>query len=420
MDESKIITYKEMLAAIDGQENHLLIANGFNYGLGVHTGYSDIFKKMLKSNYGIYVEATSIIEDCNYDLELFLNKITEDIAASNSFLKKYVCNKIKLDFMQALHDIVKSKIKNIYEEQNEGIYILLKQFTNYFTLNYDSFLYMLLLKYKSVDNENNAIAFEPTIEFVGSDLDERQNSIYSEIKRAREIGELVITMEDNTSTKKAMNLLPKTQFISTIKTYSKDKEKNWDSKSIEKVVNKILEEEKRKQILNHVDDGSQLSLFEDDFVFDTNSVAQNFFFLHGAFHIYKDGKKIKKITQDTDKALYDKLEELLNTDEKEIVCVFQSTNKLEVLQHNDYLVHCYEKLETLSGNMVIIGSSLAENDNHIFEKINRSKIDTIYITAMEKEMQKKCSIAKDLFPDKNIFMINTNSISYEMPQQKTN
>ncbi|OQA84674.1 MAG: hypothetical protein BWY27_01465 [Bacteroidetes bacterium ADurb.Bin234] len=417
MDESKLITYKEMLAAIDGQENNLLIANGFNYGLGVHTGYSDIFKKMLKSNYGIYAEATSIIEACNYDLELFLNKITEDIADSNSFLKKYVCNKIKLDFMQALHDIVKSKIKNIYEEKNEGIYILLKQFTNYFTLNYDSFLYMLLLKYKSVGNENNAISFEPTIKFIGSDLDDRQNAIYSEIKKARETGGLEITIEDNSSTKKAMCLLPKTQFISIIKTYCKDKGKDWDSKSIEKVVNKILEDEKRNQILNHVDDGSKkLSLFEDDFVFETNSITQNLFFLHGAFHIYKDGKKIKKITQDKDKALYEKLEELLNTEEKEIVCIFQSTNKMEVIQQNEYLVHCYEKLETLSGNMVIIGSSLAENDNHIFEKINSSKIDTIYITAMKKEIEKNYSIAKGLFPDKNIFMINTDSISYEMPQ----
>ena len=34
------------------------------------------------------------------------------------------------------------------EKKNEGIYLLLREFTNYFTLNYDSFLYMLLLKYK--------------------------------------------------------------------------------------------------------------------------------------------------------------------------------------------------------------------------------------------------------------------------------
>ena len=47
--------------------------------------------------------------------------------------------------MKAAHEIVKSKIKNIYAEKNEGIHILLKNFANYFTLNYDSFLYLDIL-----------------------------------------------------------------------------------------------------------------------------------------------------------------------------------------------------------------------------------------------------------------------------------
>ena len=71
-----------------------------------------------------------------------------DIENLDREVKKEDDNKIKLDFMQALHSIVKSQIKHVYAEQNEGIYILLSQFDNYFTLNYDSFLYLLLLKYR--------------------------------------------------------------------------------------------------------------------------------------------------------------------------------------------------------------------------------------------------------------------------------
>lgn len=411
------LSYQDVLEQIEQQENHLLIANGFNYGLGVHTGYKDIFQEMLKDNFGIYGDVKRKIEECDYDLELFLQKMTDDISESNSFLRKFVCNKIKMDFMKALHGIVKSKIKNIYEERNEGIYILLSKFTNYFTLNYDSFLYMLLLKYKEVDSQNNAIAFEPSLEFVGNDLDKRQNNIYSEIKNARQSGELEITISGSEKAKKEMSFLTKTQFATAIRIYNKNNEKGWREKDIDKVVNKILEEEKRNLVLNRVDDGSrQLLLFGDDFIFDNNSQTQNLFFLHGAFHIYQDGKYTKKITQDSDHALYEKLEVLLNTEGKEVVCIFESTGKLELIQQNAYLRHCYEKLEKLAGNVVIIGSSLADNDTHIFNQINNSQVSKVYISSMPKEKEKNYQIAKKKLPNKEIYLFDAETISYEKPQ----
>lgn len=154
---------------------------------------------------------------------------------------------------------------------------------------------MLLLKYKTTDSDNNALAFEPTLNFIEEDLDERQNNIYTEIKDARDKGELGITIENNI-TKKEMRFLTKSQFVSTISTYNKDRKKNWKTKDINEVVNRIWKEEKRNLVIKHVDDGSrQLSLFGDDFIFDINSQTQNLFFLHGAFHIYRAGKFIKKL-----------------------------------------------------------------------------------------------------------------------------
>lgn len=297
------------------------------------------------------------------------------------------------------------------------VYILLSKFTNYFTLNYDSFLYMLLLKYKEVDSQNNVIAFEPTLEFVGNDLDKRQNNIYSEIKNARQSGELEITISGSEKAKKEMSFLTKTQFATAIRIYNKNNEKGWREKDIDKVVNKILEEEKRNLVLNRVDDGSrQLLLFGDDFIFDNNSQTQNLFFLHGAFHIYQDGKYTKKITQDSDHALYEKLEELLNTEGKEVVCIFESTGKLELIQQNAYLRHCYEKLEKLAGNVVIIGSSLADNDTHIFNQINNSQVSKVYISSMPKEKEKNYQIAKKKLPNKEIYLFDAETISYEKPQ----
>src|SRR5690606_19018743 len=112
----------------------------------------------------IYNDAIEMIENCGFDLEYFIGKLEEDISLENSFLRKYISNKIKLDFMQATHEIVKAEIKNIYTKKNDGIFILLKEFTNFFTLNYDSLLYLLLLKYKPIENEKkNVIVLLPTL-----------------------------------------------------------------------------------------------------------------------------------------------------------------------------------------------------------------------------------------------------------------
>src|SRR5690606_3777015 len=110
------------------------------------------------------------------DLEKFIGALLQDVSADNAFLKKYINNKIKADFMQATHEIVKAELKNIYTENNEGIFILLKHFSNYFTLNYDSFLYLLLLNYKSVEKEvKKGISIQATIKFIGDDLNTKHD-----------------------------------------------------------------------------------------------------------------------------------------------------------------------------------------------------------------------------------------------------
>ena len=420
MEKHTILTYKEVLNDIQHKENHLLIANGFNYGLGVNTGYGAIFEKMADNNKKIYNDALKMVQDCDFDLEYFIGKLQDDINQDNIFLQKYIANKIKHDFMQATHEIVKAEIKNIYADKNDGIFVLLKAFTNYFTLNYDSFLYLLLLKYKPIEDEKkNAIAFLPSIKFIEDDLNTNQNSIYSEIKNARDNGKIRLTLgKVNDSLEKDCRMLTKTHFTTEIKSYSKTYEKGWKTKDIDKVVNQIFQEEKSNEFLSKVDDGSkQQTLFDfPELVYDVTSETQNLFFLHGAFHIYKDGEVFKKITQQSDKALYEKLEDVLNNDEQEVVCVFQRSNKTDAINNNNYLKHCFNKLACLSGNLVIIGSSLADNDDHIFEQINSSPIETIYISAFGK-MDEVFEAAKSKFPNKEIYLFDAKTISYEKAKE---
>ena len=217
-------------------------------------------------------------------------------------------------------------------------------------------LYLLLLKYKPIDNElnnelNNAIVLSPSIKFIEEDMNARQNNIYTEIKEARRTGKLKITIDNEKDTlEKPLSQLTKTHFLTEVKAYSKANNKGWKKKDIDKVVKIIFEEEKKgNSRLNKVDDGSrykQTNLFgnEKGLVFDSKCETQNVFFLHGAFHIYKDGRIIKKITQESDKALYEKLEEILNNEEQDIVCVFQQDIKINAINQNEYLLNCYLKI----------------------------------------------------------------------------
>jgi len=352
--------------------------------------YKDILRT--ENDHGIYKDVKKIIEDSKYDLEKFIGKLLADINSKNTFLKKYVENKVKYDFMKAAHGIVKHEIKNIYAEKNEGIYMLLRNFNNYFTLNYDSFLYLLLLNFKLSDTDDKtAIAIQSSLKFMEEDMNETQSNIYSGIKQARQNGTLNINAgNDSNTVSKPMSELTKTHFVAEIKTYSKSQNKNWKASDIERVVKSILEEERKNNLLKKVDDGSQLSLFggTPEFVFDIKKETQNLFFLHGAFHIYRDGKKEKKITQTSDKALYDRLEEIINSEERE--------------------------LSKLSGTLVIIGCSLSDNDSHIYEQINSSEVNTIYISSKKTSKKTDYEKAEKIFNNKKIVLFDRETITYEL------
>ena len=78
--------------------------------------------------------------------------------------------------MKSAYGIVKENIKEVYQEKTQGVHLLLKNFSNYFTLNYDPLLYLLLMKFKK-NNEDISIAFSNTELFIQDDLNKQQNSI---------------------------------------------------------------------------------------------------------------------------------------------------------------------------------------------------------------------------------------------------
>ena len=135
-------TYSDILILSELDNNgdtHLLLGNDFNLSIGIDTSYNDIFNKM-KERYKGYKDLT--IEGDNYDIEKIIGKLKNQLKDSDCkpFLEKFINDRIKLEFMNSAFTIVKDSLKNIHQEKNEGIKVLFKKFTNYFSLDYDPFL----------------------------------------------------------------------------------------------------------------------------------------------------------------------------------------------------------------------------------------------------------------------------------------
>lgn len=248
------ISYKQVLEEINGKENNLLVANGFNSSLGVFTSYENIFKEMMASKYGgHYIDVENKLEECNYDLEKFISSVLSDVDSKSIFLKKYISNKIKLDFMNATQKIVSSCIKNVYSEKNAGVHILLKNFNNYFTLNFDPFLYLFLLHFKKHDENNDTVAMQLNIKYINEDLNINQNDIYKIIKNLKKNGIVHIGVTKEETTRIEMSKTTKNNFIANVNQLSKEKKFGWKNTDIEKVVNQLLNEEKNFEILEFND-----------------------------------------------------------------------------------------------------------------------------------------------------------------------
>ncbi|MCY4332588.1 MAG: DUF4917 family protein [Cyanobacteria bacterium MAG CAR1_bin_15] len=413
-EDIQVINYHQVLEELEStnQCSHLLLGNGFNVSLGILTDYKSIFEKMIKEE-SVYQTIKLQMEEQNHDIEQLIGKLKDCLKAElnlTNFLSSYIENKVKFDFMKSASSIVREKVKNIYQYKNKEIHLLFRNFSNYFTLNYDTFLYLILMKFKKSNlSPSKAIAFQTSLKFKQQHLNETQSNIYREIREARSNGK--ITTEINSQTWESdLNTAKKSLFQNRIENYRDQSSKNWRNKDIKVVCDQIWEEENSEHKLNDINDGFQYDLFQD------SQNDQNIFFLHGSFHLYEDGKNIKKITQKKNKAVYECLEEIIHASEKDIICIFtnKSDSKMNQIKANQYLSKCFSKLSSLSGNLVILGSSLNDNDKHIFDAINQSKIYRIYISSSNSDSGKLKTFqkAKNFFPGKDLILFDYRTISY--------
>lgn len=112
-----------------------------------------------------------------------------------------------------------------------------------------------------------------------------------------------------------------------------------------------------------------------------NTNEQNVHYLHGALHIFDAGHEVQKFTWvNTQIALIDQIREALK-DEKYPLFVSEGTwqEKLDRIQHSNYLGRSYRSFAAIGGSLFIFGLSLAPNDEHIITLRDNNKVSNVFI-----------------------------------------
>lgn len=262
------------------------------------------------------------------------------------------------------------------------------------------------MSYKK-EEKNESIVFKHSLPFIKDQMEETTQEILKEIENGYQSGVLTINMGVD-QRQLELNRLNKSDFEKEMKLYFGERVSKQELKKVIDHFWKNKDSDKMK-ILEKVDDG--FGLFNRKLIF-RNPKTQNLYFLHGAFHLYHRGKTIYKITQQSEKALYQRIEEVVEDSGENIICIFSDTNKENEIVDNEYLQNGLNKLAEIEGSLVILGSSLADNDSHIFNKVNESKIRKIFIASCDRNKEKDINKSKKLFSGKDIILFDRETISY--------
>lgn len=110
---------------------------------------------------------------------------------------------------------------------------------------------------------------------------------------------------------------------------------------------------------------------------------QEVFFLHGALHLYDTSTSIRKLKWSNDEELTIVRQVRENLDEGRFpIFVSEPSYKMkkQKILHNPYLDFCFQKLSKLESVLFIYGHSFDESDKHIFDELNESGLEKVYVS----------------------------------------
>ena len=126
-------------------------------------------------------------------------------------------------------------------------------------------------------------------------------------------------------------------------------------------------------------------------------------FLHGGLHLFDNKTETIKLTFcRTNETLKKQIYLNLLADRYPVfVSEGTSKDKLEKIKHNYYLNHCYKALKNQPGSLLIYGTALKSNDEHIKKALIESKFTNIFIGVYAENELQQIGMFKDKIEARN-------------------
>lgn len=161
-------------------------------------------------------------------------------------------------------------------------------------------------------------------------------------------------------------------------------------------------------------------------IFNHNFGAKPFYFLHGALHLFYVKWNAKKIAYYNNNLLL-QIENKIRLNEFPI-CVTAGTTdeKREMIKGNYYLSRCFDALCFLRDyNLVIFGTRLKDNDEHIRDAILQSGVKNIFFSVsnnswMQAKQDLNAFIQNANTKGKNVFFYNYDDPKFDVWGNKNN
>ena len=125
--------------------------------------------------------------------------------------------------------------------------------------------------------------------------------------------------------------------------------------------------------------------------------CKNFYFLHGALHLFYDKGEVIKIQGDNIPIL-SHISNIIDNTKRYPLCVTagSASEKLVMIRSNHYLNHCYNMLCSLNDtNLIVFGASLKDNDRHIRDAILQSGVQNIFFGVSSTNYQQELQSLQD-------------------------
>ena len=361
---------------------NILLGNGFNICLGIKTSYKSLFESLITYDHikrvmNLYEGLEEKIKQNNFNLEAYQNEL-EEMADRSTVITEF-------------YRIILKRCRTKYKHKEVISFLL--SFKKFFTTNYDPLLYRFLLQ-SSKSDINNDVFYR--------DLVTIHSGSISNITISNDIPLKAITQK---------------QVYDIALQIFKDKKIHQDKKREEYygALRKIRGEPEMK-----INDGFVISQPNEEEketkkkykAWDFNGQQeQNIYYLHGAMHIYKENNQIRKMI--LKKSHHDKIfiNEILDVTAVPS-CVFEKKHqdKLIKIKKNQYLKFCLDSLKKATESLFIIGWSCKENDRHLIDVINESRLEKLYVSYYSDQTKEEYRKA---FPEKSLFFFNANLLPFK-------